>query len=234
MTVLERCAEVRERLERHTQLKLAIKNAKVFRARADEVRDAANALEVAQKKWRILSESGVSIEPMPDGEALLALVSEFLEKPDQADADAGKDYGRVKQALGRYSKGLSETVGKALSALTKSAPSVDEAFLRRVEAIPKYAATVAKIRQERQTLLAGMTPTEMSPEVLQRFMERRETFRQLLGTLNVEEFPKDVLDFFAAARRDAGAPYAKFTSTVVSWLETQGMIDHVRIKISES
>jgi hypothetical protein len=70
----------------------------------------------------------------------------------------------------------------------------------------------------------------MTAPELEEFLDRRDALKQLADQLNPEEFPKEVLEFFKAARR-GGAPLEKFTSSVQEWLSQQDLLTSVRIVI---
>jgi hypothetical protein len=230
MTLPERCKNVRAQIERRNNLRVAHKGAEAFRARASEL--VGVRVEVVSELERIvvLRRKGLTVVKPP----ALTLTLEVLRECESAlqtnPTESGKDYGRLKRSIEKVRKEVASTAEKALEAVNRDLPSIEEGFLKQVELIPAYAGQVARIREQRDRLQRGTNLQSMSAAELEQFLDRRNALRVLADQLNPEEFPKEVLDFFKAARH-GGAPLDKFTPTVREWLSQRDQLKNVRVSI---
>jgi hypothetical protein len=232
MILLDRCQTLRERIEKHESLRRAHKEAEGFRDRASALEEVRQALAGAMGRVRVLRLKGVAIAKMPDPTTTLAALQEYQQSMvDGSTEGGGKDYGRLKRSVDKVGKDVVAAVEKALESVKRDLPTIEEAFLKQVSHIPAYAGQVDRIRAERDALLARSEPARMAPEDLATFLERRDQLRKLADELNPEEFPKEVLEFFKAARQPGGAPFEKLTETVRAWLHERDQLRNVRVTV---
>lgn len=139
-------------------------------------------------------------------------------------------FGKLKRALEKVRKDAVHAREKALEAMNRTLPNIEESYLRQVELVPGFKVRVERIRQKRDHLQQGTNPSAMTAAQLEHFLDQRDSLRQDAEELKPEEFPKEVLDFFSAARR-GGIPLEKFTSTLQEWLSQRGQLKNVRVTI---
>lgn len=231
MTLLDRCQTLRERIEKHESLRRAHKEAEGFRDRASALEEVRQTLAGGMGRVRVLRLKGVAIAKMPDPSTALAALQEYQQSLVDGSTEGGKDYGRLKRSVDKVGKDVVAAVEKALEAVKRDLPTIEEAFLKQVALIPAYSSQVDRIRAERDALLARSEPAKMTPDELATFLDRRDQLRRLADALNPEEFPKEVLDFFKAARQQGGAPFEKLTETVRLWLEERDQLKNVRVTV---
>jgi hypothetical protein len=231
MTLLDRCQTLRERIEKRESLRLAQKEADGFHERANALEEVWQTLANAMGRVRVLRLKKVAIAKMPDPSTALAVLHEYQQSLSDGSTEAGKDHGRLKRAIDKVGKDVVAAVEKALETVKRDLPTIEEAFLKQVALIPAYASQVDRIRAERDALLARSDPAKMTPDDLATFLDRRDQLRRLADELTPEEFPKEVLDFFKAARQQGGAPLEKLTETVRLWLEQRDQLKSVRVTV---
>ncbi|HMI82568.1 MAG TPA: hypothetical protein VK550_00675 [Polyangiaceae bacterium] len=174
---------------------------------------------------------GVTNTKMPDPTGALAALQEYQQTLADGSIESGKDYSRLKRSIDKVGKDVVAAVEKALESVQRDLPTIEEAFLKQVALIPAYASQVDRIRMQRDAILAGSEPGKMAPNELASFLDRRDELRKLADELNPKEFPKEVLDFFRAARQQGGAPFEKLTETVRAWLQERDQLKNVRVTV---
>jgi hypothetical protein len=230
MVLLDRCTSLRERIGKHDSLRRAHKDAEAFRDRANALEGVHRELSVAIRRIEVLRLKRVEVAKLPDPAPAVAARDGYLAELRGGSSEGG-NYSRFKRSMDKISREVSAAVAKALEAVTRDLPTIEEAFLKQVEAIPAHTEQVARVRRERDALFAKADPASMSPEELSAFLDRRDDLRKLADQLNPGEFPKEVLDFFRAARQQDGAPIEKLTDTVRAWLEERDQLKNVRVRV---
>jgi phage-related minor tail protein len=232
MTLQERCRDVGIEIEHRNKLRRDEKEADAFRQRLQDLRSIREDVTLQLEKVKTLRSKDVSVVETGSQSAALAVLKEW-EKNFIADpTETIKDYSRLKRSFDKVRKDVTQAVQTALDGVDRDLPTIDESFLRQVEAIPSYAAQVTRIR-ERRDVLKGKDVHSMTANELEQFLGRRDDLRKLADLLNPKEFPKDVLDFFKAARR-GGASLDQFTASVQKWLADRSQLKNVRIIVTQS
>jgi hypothetical protein len=232
MTLARRAQDLRERIDAVIRLGKAHKEAESVRARASELKASRQQLETTLAKASVLAKQTNASLKVPDVSAASTNLTDYSNAlRDAGAADTGKDYARFRRSLSKVIGDLGKVVETALDAIEKDAPNIDETFLKQVELIPGYAPRVQEIRRERDALLTGRDLSAMDAAQLSIFLKKREAVKTLTDRLDVKEIPKDVLDFFSAARRQPGAPLEKFTEAVRRWLEDRDQLKNLRIVV---
>lgn len=230
MVLLDRCTSLRNRIARYDSLRRAYKDAEAFRDRANALEGTQRELAAAMRKVEVLRLKSLEITKLPDPSAALAARDEYVAELTDSPVEGG-NYSRFKRSVDKVTRDVGTAVTKALETVKRSLPTIDEAFLKQVELIPTHTEQVVRIRKERDVLFAKADPATMSPEELSTFLDRREDLRRLADRLNPTEFPKEVLDFFRAARQQDGAPLEKLTDTVRTWLQQRDQLKNVRVRV---
>jgi hypothetical protein len=228
MTLLQRCQNLRSQIEIRNELKRAHKDAEALRERTDELRSTKAEIVGQLEKLAVLRRKGANATRPPSPKAAIGLVREFIPALETKPTEIGKSYGQLKRALETFRKGVQSAAEKSIDTINKDLPSIDESFLKQVEMIPAYVKQVASIRDQRDRLLKGIDIRLMPAADLEQFLDRRDSLRALADQLLPVEFPKEVLEFFKAARHE-GAPLDKFTETVRDWLEKRNQLKNVRV-----
>jgi hypothetical protein len=231
MPLLDRCQSLREQIESRESLRRAHKDAEGFRDRASALDEVCHALAGALGRVRVLRVKGVTMAKLPDPNTVLAALDEYEHTLAGGSIDGGKEYGRLKRSVDKVAKDAVAAVENALESVKRDLPAIEEAFLKQVALIPAYANQVHRIRTERDAVLARSEPSRMAPDELGIFLDRRDELRRLADELNPAEFPKEVLDFFKAARQQGGAPFEKLTETVRAWLQERDQLRNVRVTV---
>lgn len=230
MVLLDRCRSLRERIGKHDSLRRAHKEAEAFRDRANALEGIQRELAAATRRIEVLRLKGLQVAKLPDPTAALAARDAYVGELSD-DSSEGGNYSRFKRSIDKVAREVGAAVTKALETVKRDLPTIEEAFLKQVELIPTYTEQVARIRKERDALFANAEPAGMAPEELATFLDRRDDLRKLADRLNPTEFPKEVLDFFRAARQQDGAPLEKLTETVRAWLQERGQLKNVRVRV---
>src|SRR5262245_25310578 len=230
MALLDRCKALRQQIETHDDLRRAHKEAEAFRDRATTLEEIHQALAAAMGRIGVLRSKGIPSVRLPDPTGAVAALGEYKQALADDTTD-GSAFSRFRRSVEKVTREVGTAVEKVLDSLKRDLPSIEEAFLKQVELIPAYSAQVARIRRERDVLFAGIEPAGMSPEELATFLDRRDDLRKLADQLTPSEFPKEVLDFFRAARLQDGAPFEKLTETVRRWLQERDQLKNVRVRV---
>lgn len=230
MTLPERCRNLRAQIDQRNELRRAHHEAKAFRERTSELLGIRTQISSELAKLLVLKKKSVTIGKTPAVTGALGLLEECKRGLEVNPTESGKDFGLLKRSVDKVRKGLETTVGSGLESVNRDLPSIEESFLKLVELIPGYLTRVARIREGRDRLHRGTNLESMSAEELEEFLNRRDALKELADQLNPAEFPKEVLEFFKAARR-GGAPLEKFTSSVQEWLSQRGLLTSVRVVI---
>jgi len=230
MTLPERCRNLRAQIDQRNELRRAHHEAKAFRERTSELLGLRTQVSSDLAKLLVLKKKSVAIGKVPAVTGTLGLFEECKRGLAANPNETGRDFGLLKRSVDKVRKGLESAIESALGSVNRDLPSIEESFLKLVELIPGYLTRVARIREERDRLHRGTNLESMTAQELEEFLDRRDALKQLADQLNPEEFPKEVLEFFKAARR-GGAPLEKFTSSVQEWLSQQDLLTSVRIVI---
>jgi len=230
MTLPERCRNVRVQIDQRNELRRAHQEAKAFRERASEFLAIRTQVSAELAKILVLKEKSVTIGKAPIVTVVLGLIGECKNGLETNPNESGKDFGRLKRSVEKVRKDLASATANALESVNRDLPSIEESFLKLVELIPGYLTRVARIREERDHLHRGTDLESMSAQELEYFLDRRDALRELADQLNPSEFPKEVLEFFKAARR-GGAPLERFTPGVQEWLSQRHMLNSVRVVV---
>jgi hypothetical protein len=228
MTILNRCKDLIARIEARNELKRAHKDAEALRLRTEDLRSTKAEIVGQLEKLAVLRRKGVNTVRPPSPVASLGLLRELINMPRTNPTEISKSYAQAKRTIEAFRRGVESAGEKAIDAVNRDLPSIDESFLKQVEMIPGYSRQVGSIREQRDRLLGGKDIHQMAAAELDEFLNRRESLRALVDQLLPTEFPKEVLDFFKAARHE-GAPLDKFTESVRAWLEKRNQLKNVRV-----
>lgn len=231
MTVQERCERLRRSIGKHDQIRRAHKDASAFTARAVELKETKDDFAFTLSKIAVLRENNVNTGKEPDPTTALALLEQCARDIRGDSEDLGRVYGSFKRSVSALLTKLQAGVGRGIEAVEHELPKVDETFLSQVELVPGLRAQVAAIREKRDRLLKGKSLNEMTVSELRNFLQQRDQLKKDADNLDRVDFPKEVLDFFKAARQGDGAPYGKFSSTVEQWLKARQLLDRIRLRV---
>ena len=230
MTLPERCRNLRAQIDQRNELRRAHHEAKAFRERISELIGLRTQVSSDLERLLVLKKKSVAIGKLPTVTGALELLEACSRVLAGDPTESGRDFGLLKRSLDKMRKGLESATESGLQCVNRDLPSIEESFLKLVELIPGYLPRVARIREERDRLHRGTDLESMNAQELGEFLDRRDALKELADQLNPAEFPKDVLEFFKAARR-GGAPLEKFTASVQTWLSQQGLLTSIRIVI---
>jgi hypothetical protein len=230
MTLPERCRNLRAQIDERNELRRAHHEAKAFRERTTELLGIRTQVSSELAKLLVLKKKSVMIGKVPAITGALGPLEECKRGLAANPTESGRDFGLLKRSVDKVRKGLESAIESGLESVNRDLPSIEESFLKLVELIPGYLTRVARIREERDRLHRGTNLQSMSAQELEEFLDRRDALKEVADQLNPAEFPKEVLEFFKAARR-GGAPLEKFTSSVQEWLLRRGLLTSVRVVI---
>lgn len=231
MPVRDRCESIRSGVASYESLRLSAKDAEVLYHRAEELRTLREGVLADLARLDVLKQRGIPVGRLPDVQKCVEWLERCANAVSAGDAKAGSAFGNARRAMGKVAKDTRSAVESALSTLVQALPGVDEAFLKQVETVPSFAKKVADIRARRDELGRGADPSKMSADELLRFLEHRESLRVLASELAPKDFPREVLDFFRAARGRSGASLDQLTDTVREWLAERGQLESIRIRV---
>jgi len=232
MTVQERCKYLCDNISTYEQIRRACKDAEAFNLRAAEVKETRELFALPLAKVAVFRQSSVNTGKNPDATTALSLLQQCSELLDDSN-DLGKTYGSFKRSVSALLTKVEDCVARGIDAVERELPKVDETFLSQVDLIPGLRAQVAAIREKRDRLLKGKKLSEMNAGELRDFLQQRDLLKRDANNLDQVDFPKEVLDFFRAARQIDGAPFSKFTVSVEQWLKDRQLLDRLRLKIAD-
>lgn len=232
MSVIDRCKALREEIAKRNTLVREAKEAETFSERTREIQALREELSQSIGQIRILREHRLITTSPRDHSAVSERLKIYLQQLAQDAAHSGNEHGRAKRSLDALRKSLTETAKEALEAVRRAVPTVEETFLKQVELNPAYKEKVAAIRTARDEL-RRVSQSVVTDEDLTMFLEKRKELGTLAEDLRPEDFPKEVLEFFKAARHHDGAPLEKLTETVRHWLVQRNQLSHIRVIVAE-
>jgi hypothetical protein len=229
MPLLDACRKIRGDIERRDELLRESKKAEVFSERAQELATMRSDLTSTIGRIRVFLDYGIVVEKVRDPGAALERLRNYKEKLVQSPTESGKDHGITKKALDRIKDALDTAAKEALEAVIRKIPTTDETFLKQVELNPLYRRQVEEIRAARIELQREH-PQDLDAAGLQSFLKKHDALREKASQLNPTEFPKEVLEFFKAAR-GTGAPLERLTPSVRQWFEDRGQLKNIRVNV---
>lgn len=230
MTLPERCRNVLAQIDQRNILQTAHREAEAFRMQIGDLQHVRLEIAVELEKLRVFKKKAIPVTKPPAPTTAQMALAECQQGLVANPNEIGKDFGKLKRALEKVRKDTVNARDKALEAMNRTLPNIEESYLRQVELVPGFKVRVERIRQKRNHLQQGTNPSAMTAGQLEDFLDQRDSLRQEAEELKPEEFPKEVLDFFSAARR-GGIPVEKFTSTLQEWLSQRGQLKNVRVTI---
>jgi hypothetical protein len=233
MTLAERCCAIKIQIEKRNAKETAHANSKVFRERATALQDIRVAITANLALVEVLEQHGIKLNKLPSVVAAKSTKVTYSTALSSKPFDSGKEQGQFKRSVQKVSSDLATAVRDALSSIERELPSSDETFLKQVEVLPQYKATVDEIRKRRQELLGGRSIHDRSPSELESLLSKREQLRELASALLPDEFPQAVLEFYKGARRKEGAALDALTPEVRAWLSTRKLLQNVRLFIKD-
>ncbi|MBK9170708.1 MAG: hypothetical protein IPM24_25045 [Bryobacterales bacterium] len=233
MTLIERCTATKIAIEHRNAKQAEHTNSKGLRERATVLQGIRGSLIANLALVEVLRRHGVALTKMPPVATAKSSKAQYLATLSTVPLDTGKEHGQFRRAVQKMSDDLATAVRNILSSIERELPSSDETFLRQVELLPQYKATVDEIRRRRQELLGGRSIYDRTPTELDVVLSKREQLRELANSLLPDEFPKEVLEFYKQARRKEGAPLDLLTPDVRAWLSARQLMQNVRLFIKD-
>jgi hypothetical protein len=231
MTIVERCNQLRQDIEGRNVLRKAHSEAAVYRIRSGELREISGTLRNEFARIAVLQKLHIPISKLPVTGTAERALGELRTAIVSNPSESGKDYQRFKRSLDKVAKDSGSAIDTALESVKRDIPSIDESFLKQVELVPGYAQRVEGIRRERSALQMGTDLRSKTASELEAFLNKRDELRRLADELDPNEFPKEVLEFFKAARRPGGAPLERLTDEVREWLGQRDQLKNVRVSV---
>jgi hypothetical protein len=230
MTLPERCRNVRAQIAERNRLKAAHHEADAFRMQLNTLHPVRTEIAAEVAKLVVFMQRAILVSKPPAPTTAQTTLTECKQGLATNPNEIGKDFGKLKRALEKVRKDVVNARDKALEAVSRTLPNIEESYLKQVEVVPGYQARVNRIRQERDRLQQGTNPSSMTAAQLEHFLDQRDSLRQHAEELKPDEFPKEILEFFKAARR-GGIPLEKFTSSLQEWLSQRDQLKNVRVTI---
>lgn len=230
MTLPERCRNVRAQIDERNKVRVAHQEADAFRLQLNDLHPVR--LEIASElaKLMVFKKRSMLVNKPPAPTTAQNVLNECKGGLENNPDEIGKDFGSLKRSLNKVRNDVIKARDKALEAVSRALPNIEESYLKQVEMIPAYKSRVEQIRLERDRLQQGTNPSVMSAQQLEYFLDTRDSLRQRAEALKPEEFPKEVLEFFSAARR-GGIPLERFSSSLKEWLSQRDQLKNVRVTI---
>jgi hypothetical protein len=230
MTLPERCRNVRAQIDERNKIRVAHQEADAFRVQLNDLRPVR--LEIASElaKLMVFKKRAILVNKPPAPTTAQNILTECKTGLENNPNEIGRDFGLLKRSLNKVRNDVVKARDKALEAVSRALPNIEESYLKQVELIPTYKTRVEQIRLERDRLQQGTNPSSLTAQQLEHFLDSRDSLRQRAEALKPEEFPKEVLEFFSAARR-GGIPLEKFSSSLEEWLSQRDQLKNVRVTI---
>lgn len=226
MGLVDRCNALRADIGKRDSLLREVKEAEKYSERLQDILELREALSGVVGRLRVLHQHHIDVGRIRDPRPVLERLELYERKLRDSPSESGADHGHLKRSLEALRKTYAESAQAALEAVINALPTIEETFLRQVEANPVYKKKVADIRAAREDLRQEGR-RELSTAGLDKFLEKRERLRILAEGLNPSDFPKEVLEFFKAAR--GGAPLEKLTEGVRQWFTERNQLKNLRV-----
>lgn len=230
MTLLERCAQIRQELVRIEALESASRDAERDRSRHFEIEPLRKDLEGALAQAEVLREAGISFAVMPGNAKLLSSFEEYRRSLDEPETAKRNAYGTFKTALTALTESSVEVVRKTIDGLVIRNSDVDEAALKPYEDVSSLKSKVAAARQKRMEYTNAASARHKSLIELSNFLQRRAELLSLAEELKHEHLPPEVTEFFRAVH-GGKATIFMLTDSVRKWLETHDQLKDFRITL---
>jgi hypothetical protein len=226
MGLLDRCKTVRADIGKRDSLLREVKEAEKYSERVQDILESREALAGAIGRLRVLRQHHIDVGRLRDPRPVLERLKLYEQKVGDSPSESGTDHGHLKRSLEALRKAYAESAQAALEAVIGALPTIEETFLRQVEVNPVYKKKVADIRAAREELRQEGR-RELTTAGLDEFLKKRERLRILAEDLKPSDFPKEVLEFFKAARE--GAPLDKLTEGVQRWFAERNQLNNLRV-----
>ena len=233
MTLAERCAATKIAIEKRNAKHAEHANSKGLRERTTTLQGIRGAITTNLALVEVLKQHGIKLNKVPSVATAKSTRAQYLSALATSPLETGKEHGLFRRAVQKLSDDLADALKEVLSSIERELPSSDETFLRQVEFLPQYKATVDEIRRRRHELLGGRKIHDRTPSELDAMLSKREQLRELADTLLPEEFPQAVLEFYKWARRKDGAALDLLTPEVRGWLNARQLLQNVRVFIKD-
>jgi hypothetical protein len=229
MTLTEQCQGTKALIEKRNAGQKAHANSEVFRQRATDLQGIRVGIAANLALVEVLKQHGTKLNKLPPVAAAKSAKEAYATALTADPLASSKEHAQFKRSIQKVSNDVAVVVREVLSSVERELPSSDETFLKQVEVLPQYKATVDEIRRRRQELLGGRSIHDRSPTELDALLSKREQLRELANSLLPEEFPQSVLDFYKVARRKDGAALDALTPEVRDWLAKRKLLQNVRL-----
>lgn len=230
MTLPERCRNVRSQIAERNKVRAAHQEADAFRVQVNDLHPMSVEIASELAKLTVFKKRSMLVIKPPAPTTAQNIISECKTRLENNPNEIGKNFGLLKRSLNKVRNDVVKARDKALEAVSRALPNIEESYLKQVEVIPAYKTRVEQIRVERDRLQQGTNPSAMTVQQLEHFLDSRNSLRQRAEALKPEEFPKEVLEFYSAARR-GGIPLEKFSSSLKEWLSQRDQLKNVRVTI---
>jgi hypothetical protein len=233
MTLTERCTATKIAIDNRNAKHTEHGNSKGLRERTTALQGIRGTITTNLALIEVLKRHGMKLNKVPPVVTAKSAKAQYLAALSTGPLDTGKEHGQFRRAVQKVSDDLATGLREGLGSIERELPSSDETFLRQVELLPQYKATVEEIRRRRQELLGGRSILDRTPSELDAMLSKREQLRELANSLQPEEFPKAVLEFYKWARRKEGAALDLLTPDVRDWLALRKLLQSVRLFIKD-
>jgi phytoene dehydrogenase-like protein len=233
MTLAERCTATKIAIDNRNAKHTEHGNSKGLRERTTVLQGIRGTITTNLALIEVLKRHGIKLNKVPPVATAKSTKAQYLATLATAPIETGKEHGQFRRSVQKVSDDLAAALRDALASIERELPSSDETFLRQVELLPQYKATVEEIRRRRQELLGGRSIHDRAPSELDDMLFKREQLRELANSLLPEEFPKAVLEFYKWARRKEGAALDLLTPEVREWLAPRKLLQNVRLFIKD-
>lgn len=234
MTVLDQILEVQDEIKKLRDAKGLHQFSNLYETRRGELETQRVAFEKTMAKVVTLAVAGVLQKeglPSHGGVAkLLGKVSAILDDPTKLTQ--GHDFRSLREQLDALTRQLTTRVENNWTTFSASYTKPNRVLLEQIARVPDCAARVAELTEliDRLTDIEARTPS--TQEEFNQYLDTLTSVKEAFQSLNPEQFPKDVLEFFQSSQSKEGAPWDQLTDDVLTWIRDKGLLDKLRIKIA--
>jgi len=229
-----RARELRQQAERLKNRQSDEDKAQHFERRRNELVELRERLEKFSFPAGVLMRNGrLPPDNLPEGTELDKLLTKLMQKACQdAPEDFTKvnDYSRFRKRLDALNTALESLVDESWKAFLSELPQANEKLLEDIATIPGQEQAVRRVQQLKSELQTITVRAPRTDSEFKAILERAEALRAGLADLSDTHYPQPVRQFLRAAQQSGGAALGLLTKEVHQWLESQGLLDRIRLR----
>jgi hypothetical protein len=233
--LLEKSQELIELSERKIVLRKNVDNVKAFESRAEQITNIVNEVQFIVEAVKTFREKGInnfSLEQKLDSllEFIVSAENNFYKDSSWIVDNKNFNYNFLKKGVDAIKANLEQQLSiNWQTYLAQNMPSTNNEMLNLLSRVQAFSYTVQNIRRLDSQIKQIDYPKNNHEFEL---AEKRITeLKHCWESLHSDDVPKAVLDLLRAAANQ-GASLSMLTPEVLDWVNTYGIADSLKIRLS--